>query len=133
MALPSQPPPDLNAPARLRRPDRQQLIEPRSWDDLVPQDHPVRALWDLVQRWDSTLFLQAISARGERPGRSATDPQLLIALWLYATIEGIGRGREWPGSASRATPTSGFAVGSRSMITPSTISGSTTRRPSTTS
>lgn len=94
MALPSQPPPDLNAPPRLRRPDRQQLIEPRSWDDLVPQDHPVRALWDLVQRWDLTLFLQAIRARGERPGRSATDPQLLIALWLYATIEGIGRGRE---------------------------------------
>jgi len=61
---------------------------------LVPQDHPVRAIWALVQRWDLTLFLQRIRARGERPGRKATDPQLLIALWLYATIEGVGCGRQ---------------------------------------
>jgi transposase len=41
-----------------------------------------------------TLFLRRIRARGARPGRAATDPQLLIALWLYATIEGIGCGRQ---------------------------------------
>jgi transposase len=61
---------------------------------LVAEDHPVRTVWALVQRWDLTLFLQCIRARGERPGRAATDPQLLIALWLYATIEGIGCGRQ---------------------------------------
>jgi transposase len=48
----------------------------------------------LVLRWDLTLFLRGIRARGERPGRAATDPQLLIALWLYATIDGIGCGRQ---------------------------------------
>jgi transposase len=69
-------------------------MEPRTYDELVPQDHPVRAVWALVQRWDLTRFLQAIRARGERPGRAATDPQLLIALWLYAAIEGIGCGRQ---------------------------------------
>jgi transposase len=95
MAQPSQPTPDRNAPPRLRRPDRQQLrVQPRTLDELVPEDHPVRALWALVQRWDLTLFLQGIRARGERPGRAATDPQLLIALWLYATIKGIGCGRQ---------------------------------------
>ena len=95
MAQPSQPTPDLNAPPRLRRPERLQLIvQPRTLDDLVPEDHPVRALWALVQRWDLTLFLQCIRARGERPGRAATDPQLLIALGLYATIEGLGCGRQ---------------------------------------
>jgi len=61
---------------------------------LVPEDHPVRAIWALVLRWDLTLFLQAIRARGPRPGRAATDPQLLVALWLYASIEGIGCGRQ---------------------------------------
>ena len=91
----SQPTPDLNAPPRLRRPDRQHLlVQPRTLDQLVPEDHPVRAIWALVQRWDLTLFLQPIRARGERPGRAATDPRLLIALWLYATIEGIGCGRQ---------------------------------------
>jgi transposase len=91
----SQPTPDLIAPPRLRRPNRRQLVvQPRTFDDLVPEDHPVRALWALVQRWDLTRFLQGIRARGERPGRAATDPQLLIALWLYASIEGIGCGRQ---------------------------------------
>ena len=95
MAQSSQPTPDQDAPPRLRRPDRQQLlVQPRTVDDLVPQDHPVRMIWALVQRWDLTLFLQGIRARGERPGRAATDPQLLIALWLYATTQGMGCGRQ---------------------------------------
>jgi transposase len=94
MAQSSQPTPDQNAPPRLRRPDRQQLlVQPRTVDDLVPQDHPVRMIWALVQRWDLTFFLQGIRARSERPGRAATDPQLLIALWLYATTQGVGCGR----------------------------------------
>ena len=54
----------------------------------------MRAVWALVLRWDLTLFLQGIRARGTRPGRAATDPQLLIALWLFATIEGMGCGRQ---------------------------------------
>jgi transposase len=91
----SQPTPDHDPPPRLRRPDRQQLlVQPRTLDQLVPEDHPVRAIWALVQRWDLTLFLQRIRARGERPGRAATDPQLLIALWLYAATEGLGCGRQ---------------------------------------
>src|SRR4051812_32173040 len=95
MDRPSPPTPDPNAPPRLRRPDRRKLVvQPRTIDDLVPQDHPVRAVWALVQRWDLTLFLRTIRARGTRPGRAATDPQLLIALWLYAAIQGVGCGRQ---------------------------------------
>jgi transposase len=70
------------------------VLRPRTIDDLVPQDHPVRAVWALVLSWDLTLFLRGIRARGARPGRAATDPQLLIALWLYATIQGNGCGRQ---------------------------------------
>jgi len=33
-------------------------FKPRTVDDLVPQDHPVRMIWALVQRWDLTGFLQ---------------------------------------------------------------------------
>jgi transposase len=69
-------------------------VQPRTFDQLVPEDHPVRTVWALVQRWDLTLFLQGIRARGERPGRAATDPQLLIALWLYAAIDGVSCGRQ---------------------------------------
>jgi transposase len=70
------------------------VVQPRTFDELVSQEHPVRAVWALVLRWDLALFLQGIRARGERPGRAATDPQLLIALWLYATIDGLGCGRQ---------------------------------------
>jgi transposase len=95
MTQPFQATPDQDAPPRLRRPRRHQLIaQPRTWDDLVPDDHPVRSIWALVQRWDLSLFLQAIRARGRRPGRPATDPRLLLALWLYAATRGIGCGRE---------------------------------------
>jgi transposase len=87
-------PGDSDAPPRLRRPDRQQIIQPLTYDELVPHDHEVRAVWTLVQGWDLTLFLQEIRARGTRPGRAATDPQLLIALWLYAAIDGIACGRK---------------------------------------
>src|SRR3954447_26177152 len=105
MVQSSQPTPDPQAPPRLRRPDRQQLIvQPRSINDLVPEDHPVRAAWALVLRWDLTLFLRGIRARGERPGRAATDPQLLIALWLYATIEGIGCGRQLARTCTESDP-----------------------------
>lgn len=56
---------DCDSPPRLRRPDRQQIIQPLTYDELVPHDHEVRAVWSLVQGWDLTLFLQEIRA-GER-------------------------------------------------------------------
>ena len=43
---------------------------------------------------DLTKFLDAIEAREGEPGRDATDPKILITLWLYATSEGIGSARE---------------------------------------
>jgi transposase len=85
---------DADLPPRLRRPNRHRIIEPRTYDELVPHDHKVRAVWALVQGWNLTHFLEGIRARGERPGRAATDPQLLIALWLYASIEGVNCGRK---------------------------------------
>jgi transposase len=79
---------------RLRVPDRQRLLSARIIDDLVRPDHLARAVWDLVGRWDLSAFLDTIKARGSHPGRPATDPRLLIALWLYAYLDGVGCGRE---------------------------------------
>jgi transposase len=61
---------------------------------LIPEDHPARTVWAVVQRFDLTDFLRHIRARGRRPGRNATDPQLLIALWLYAATRNVACGRE---------------------------------------
>ena len=87
--------PDRDAPPRLRRPNRKQFrVQPLTIDELIPEDHPARAVWAVVQRFDLSLFLQHIRARGPVPGRNATDPQLLVALWLYAATQNVGCGRE---------------------------------------
>jgi transposase len=82
-------------PPRLRQPDRQQLrMEPVCVDENLPADHSARVIWRVVERLDLSAFYQPLRARGSDPGRAATDPKLLVALWLYAAVDGVGRGRE---------------------------------------
>jgi transposase len=82
-------------PPRVRRPDRRQvLLRPCSLEDLLPPGHQVRTLWAVVERLDLSAFYAPLQARGERPGRAATDPRLLVALWLWAATQGVGSARE---------------------------------------
>jgi transposase len=82
-------------PARLRRPDRaQMLLEPVCLDERLPEDHMARTIWRVVEQLDLSAFYEPIAARGSRPGRAATDPRLLVALWLYAAVDGVGNGRK---------------------------------------
>jgi transposase len=89
--------PDLDPvpPPRLRLADREQVrLVPMALDELIPPDHDVRFVWDLVSGWDLARFLDSIRARGDAPGRPATDPRILITLWVYASIRGVSTGRE---------------------------------------
>jgi transposase len=83
----------LGAP-RLREPQRDQ-IELRAVDieSLIGEDHPVRVIWAYVERLDLSELEDRIKARGDRPGHPATSPRLLLALWLYATSDGVGSAR----------------------------------------
>src|SRR5260370_38946344 len=63
-------------------------------EKLVGEDHPARAIWELVGRLDLRPFYQAIESSAEEGGRPAIDPQLLISLWGYADSQGIGSARE---------------------------------------
>lgn len=84
-----------SGPARIKRPDRDQsLMSPLQLDELVPPDHQVRTVWAVVERLDLSAFYQPIRARGPDPGRPAIDPKLLVALWLYAQVDGVGSARE---------------------------------------
>jgi len=69
-------------------------LEPCCVDERLAVDHPARTIWEVVGRLDLSAFYEGIEARGESPGRAATDPQLLVSLWLYAAVEGIGNGRK---------------------------------------
>lgn len=79
---------------RLREPKRDQ-IELRAVDieSLIGEDHPVRVIWSYVEGLDLRELEDRIKARGERPGHPATSPRLLLALWLYATSDGVGSAR----------------------------------------
>jgi len=83
------------AAPRLRRPDRSQvLMQPVCLEEMLPADHPARTIWAVVEGLNLSKFYEGLDARGSDPGRSATDPQLLVALWLYAAVDGVGSGRE---------------------------------------
>lgn len=62
-------------------------------EDLLTPEHHARTVWQFVQGLDLTALLEPIRAVEGRPGRPATDPQILVSLWLFATIEGIGSAR----------------------------------------
>src|SRR5260370_34652194 len=47
-----------------------------------------------VEKVDLSVFRGPIKAREGQAGRDATDPQLLVGLWLYACIRGMGSARE---------------------------------------
>lgn len=96
-ALPDQAAPERvggGAP-RLRQAERGQIEwRPFSLDDLIPEEHRVRLVWQFVAGLDLTLLLAAIKSVDGHAGHAAADPRILMALWLYATVKGIGSARE---------------------------------------
>lgn len=83
-----------NEKPRLREAERRQVtLQAMDFEALVAPDHPVRGLWAMVEALDLSEFYAAIEARGSTPGAPATDPKILLALWLQANIEGIGSAR----------------------------------------
>jgi transposase len=86
--------PEVVGAPRLVRPNREQ-VELRAVDleGLLSADHPARAVWEFVESLDlSSLYAQVQAVEG-RAGRPATDPRIYLALWLFATVEGVGSAR----------------------------------------
>lgn len=80
--------------ARLREPVRDQLeLRVMDLEGLVGADHPVRVIWGYVQKLDLRALEEAVRARTHTPGQAPVSPRLMVALWLYATSEGIGSAR----------------------------------------
>ena len=96
--VPAAPPPAETVPAgppRLRRADRKQMVmRTASLEGLLPEGHRARVVWEYVEGIDMTGLYGKIRSVGGHAGRDATDPRILLALWLYATLEGVGSARE---------------------------------------
>lgn len=80
--------------ARVVSPNRAQMeLRASDLEGLLPADHPARAVWEFVESLDlSPLYAEILSVEGH-VGRPATDPRIFVALWLYATVEGVGSAR----------------------------------------
>src|SRR6185436_14669870 len=94
--------PEMTAPSeasalgkvRMREPERRQVeLRPVDLDSLLPADHPARVIWGYVEKLDLKVLEDRIRAREHTPGQAPVSPRLLLALWLYATSEGVGSAR----------------------------------------
>ena len=80
---------------RLRTPERRQIeLRAVSLDELLAAEHRARFVWAFAERLDLTPLYARIKAVEGSPGHPSADPRLLLALWLYATVEGVGSARE---------------------------------------
>jgi transposase len=92
---PASVPQEGRAAPRLQVPVRNQVeIMMMELDALLPEDHQVRVVWAFVDQQDLSALYDLIRATADRPGRTPIDPKLLMALWLNATLDGVGSGRE---------------------------------------
>jgi transposase len=94
--LPEQAMPERERGApRLQEARRDQLeLRAVDLDGLVSADDPVRSVWAFIETLDLSPLYAAIEAREGEPGRAPIDPKILMGLWLWATLRGVGSGRE---------------------------------------
>jgi transposase len=91
--------------ARTQRPERTQVeMQMLSLEQMIDADHRVRYVWQYVESLDLSPLYDQIKAAGANAGRPPIDPQILFALWLFATIEGVGSARHLARLTTRDLP-----------------------------
>lgn len=79
---------------RFQRPIRDQVeTDFRSLDMTIPLDHKARIVWAAIERFDLSALYATIKATEGHVGRPPIDPRILLSLWVYATLEGVGSAR----------------------------------------
>lgn len=90
----AQPAKPTGAP-RIMMPQRDQIeLHAVDLESLLAHDHPARTVWAFVQSMDLAPLYARIKSVAGRGGAPAIDPAILVALWLWATIDGVGSARE---------------------------------------
>jgi len=80
--------------ARVVSPVRDHVeLVPTDLESLIPEDHQARTVWAFVENLELEPLYRSIKSRQATVGRPATDPAILMALWLYATVDGVGSAR----------------------------------------
>ncbi|MCA3220526.1 MAG: IS1182 family transposase [Burkholderiales bacterium] len=83
------------AAARVLRPERRQIqMRASDLESLLQPGHRARLVWSWVERQDLSTMYAGIKAVQGGVGRAAIAPEILLALWLYAMLEGVGSARQ---------------------------------------
>jgi len=89
-----QPSPSSSA-YRVRTADRAGIVSiPAHLDALIAPDHPARLVWTAIETLDLTKLYAPIKSVAGHPGHPAADPQVLLALWVFALSNGVIFARE---------------------------------------
>lgn len=84
-----------SARARVIRPNRRQVeLRPMDLESLLSEGHRARLVWAWVERQDLSAMYEVLKVREGGVGRSAIAPEILLGLWLYATLDGVGSARQ---------------------------------------
>jgi transposase len=65
-----------------------------SLDQMLPADDRARIVWEFVSSLDLEPLYEKIQVTDNTAGRDAICPEILVSLWLMATLDGIGKARE---------------------------------------
>lgn len=80
--------------ARVQMPNRRQLeLRTVDLESTLPQEHRARLVWAYVERLDLNKLYSQIKAVQGGAGRAPIAPEILLSLWLFATLEGVGSAR----------------------------------------
>ena len=86
---------ELQRPVRLLEADRSQLrLVPVDLDRWLPEDDQARSIWAFVEGLDLGGFYRKVKSVEGQAGRPPIDPKIFLALWIQATLDGIGSARE---------------------------------------
>ena len=80
--------------ARVLMPNPAQLeLRASDLESLLPEGHRARIVWAYVEQADLSRMYAGIKAVKGGSGRTPIAPEILFALWLYATVDGVGSAR----------------------------------------
>lgn len=80
---------------RLRSVSRNQIeFKVESIDDLIPQNHRAREVWNYVCELDFSFLCEDVRVTDGGKGPGTLDPKIAMTLWLFAILNGIVSARE---------------------------------------
>ncbi len=62
-------------------------------EELIPQNHPARVIWQVSGKFDFSRFEQTKKSLEEEAGRPCWPPRLLASIWIYGYSLGVASSR----------------------------------------